>query len=68
MYDSLQLKRSRVADAILEAEGPQDEDSGYSEMNLRELIPHSTGSARSDSESGTSSTAADGGSLMDTER
>ena len=65
MYECIQLKQFRVDDRVLEAEGPLDEDSDGSDMNLRELIPDLTGP---DKDGVASSTGADGGSPMNTEQ
>ena len=65
MYECIQLKQSRLDDRVLEAEDPLDEESDCEEMDLREFIP---GSSRSDSDSVTSSTGADGGSPIDIEQ
>jgi len=57
-------------DRVLEAEGPLDEDGvglDYSGADMSEFIPSGTNSIRSSvrSDSGVSSTSADGGSPMD---
>ena len=60
----------RIDDQVLEAEGPLDEDGvglDHSGVDMSEFMPSGTNSIRSSirSDSGVSSTSADGGSPMD---